>query len=420
MHKTVIAIENTKITWGDLSWDSYRRFSSCGNEWDTLRGMLGIKQAVATPVPFLSEEVPKNTSIGGKHLYKEFSDMMGCTPSRALTTLNKLMYKVWIVPIGRDVVWAYCRENATNAHKRFLNSNRLKTMHEQMDKIVVCQNDRQRNLIPLCVALKSTPKHIKDKVPKHVWKQLINNSLTRNGLIARDIDSEKNPWNDLLENVQLSSCLIKSGYGTQAIRYNMHGTGLVEGLKTIYLNNIAKENRFLSNKVKLRETWDLLIDTTEMAEELDKPVNYNWKLNRWLEEHNKFSKEITARKFSDVRFTHKLMPKLKSVIADSGYVARLLDNQLAIGLEGKDMGHCVASYAQDAARGKYVVYSITSPEGNRSTLGLRIDNKGGITFNQHYGRHNSRVNSLESRFGKNVVSDLNGEPYLTLEWEKTK
>jgi hypothetical protein len=82
---------------------------------------------------------------------------------------------------------------------------------------------------------------------------------------------------------------------------------------------------------------------------------------------------------------------------------RPLDKYEEVTNEGGEMSHCVASYAPRCARGRYRVYSITEPDGTRSTLGIYIDN-GVAFFDQVQGYRNVRPSELVQKVADKVVA----------------
>ncbi len=66
---------------------------------------------------------------------------------------------------------------------------------------------------------------------------------------------------------------------------------------------------------------------------------------------------------------------------------RLLNSELDLAREGKEMEHCVGSYASAVKRGQCHILSVHTPDGERSTLELSPD---GRRIRQHKGPNNSR------------------------------
>ena len=101
-------------------------------------------------------------------------------------------------------------------------------------------------------------------------------------------------------------------------------------------------------------------------------------------------------------------------VSDSGFVARPCTSPQQVRDEGSKMNHCVGSYTRECADGKYIVYSVVSEDGVRSTLGIRVNKlyadtdkpKFKFTVEQHYRSHNRDITEDESNFADKVVEAL--------------
>lgn len=59
--------------------------------------------------------------------------------------------------------------------------------------------------------------------------------------------------------------------------------------------------------------------------------------------------------------------------------------------EGYEMSHCISSYAVHCHQGTYRVFALKEPGGTKSTLGIWLNGKDGVSLDQHRGPHNSAV-----------------------------
>lgn len=59
--------------------------------------------------------------------------------------------------------------------------------------------------------------------------------------------------------------------------------------------------------------------------------------------------------------------------------------------ETNEQEHCVWSYDSHCVTGRYQVFAVHGPAGERSTLGLIVDEAGAATVQQHYGKFNTAV-----------------------------
>ena len=84
-------------------------------------------------------------------------------------------------------------------------------------------------------------------------------------------------------------------------------------------------------------------------------------------------------------------------------VVRPLSSNHALIEEGHAMQHCVASYVPHCRLKGYRVFSLTEPDGIRSTLGI-IPGRKGWQLDQHYGVGNSPVSAAATQAAKELLS----------------
>ena len=142
-------------------------------------------------------------------------------------------------------------------------------------------------------------------------------------------------------------------------------------------------------RLEFEHTLDIVSDTRRMM--MPHEFNPNWGLARMRREHELATKAIMQRKFSAKTFA----PDWR--FEDKGFSAELLTSQLDIATEGATQHHCVASYAQTAARGKYAVFKIEGKE--RATAGVI-----GGKVDQVYGACNAQVSDECKAFAHKVAS----------------
>ena len=123
---------------------------------------------------------------------------------------------------------------------------------------------------------------------------------------------------------------------------------------------------------ELYKLKNIIQDTYSMAEQLGLKVNPKWSLNRFKEQHDLFSREILRKEYSEEPIDIGIYKNIKANVEHEGYKFELLESPLKVRQEGDKMRHCVGSYAKRCAKGEYVVYHVTSPEGVESTLGCAI------------------------------------------------
>jgi PcfJ-like protein len=247
--------------------------------------------------------------------------------------------------------------------------------------------DNTVNLLPLMLKKKMDTQQLKSLYGKGLWKKLANTSKSRMKYLALVIDH--NPeWADI------RTCILDE----------VRGYAGWDDSEILAAKVAPKAGTY-------RRTHHLIQDTQRMARQLGEEVNRKWSLKRWNEEHDRMTKEVTAKKYSSNDFAEVV------VYEEGPYTFTLLTNQRDIAIEGTVMKHCVASYAMAAARGNYAVFKVEGKE--RATLGLRKPTGMGSTmlgmglyFDQCYGQFNSMV-SEELREAAYKVVDKHND-YLRL------
>jgi ABC-type oligopeptide transport system ATPase subunit len=129
-----------------------------------------------------------------------------------------------------------------------------------------------------------------------------------------------------------------------------------------------------------------------MAKTLDKRINCSWSIKRLTQEHDKWSEEMT-----DILFTHNnrnlnIAKIFKDFAKESGY--NIIKDVKNLNLEGKKMGHCVASYVSKIESCKCAIFHV-----NDYTLELikeyYPDSDSRLIIGQFSGKHNIKIPSKE-------------------------
>lgn len=92
-----------------------------------------------------------------------------------------------------------------------------------------------------------------------------------------------------------------------------------------------------------------------------------------------------------------------------------LNDSRALAVEGYAMHHCVGQFAGLCHRGKYRVYSVNEPDGNRSTLGFEVRGRT-VIWDQHMSKFNGPVSPAAHQAGRQLVAIYQ----LALETAKSK
>ena len=100
---------------------------------------------------------------------------------------------------------------------------------------------------------------------------------------------------------------------------------------------------------------DLLKDSITLAYKLNKKVNASWSVRRLREEHDEWSKYYTDLVLEIANEPLNISPVFKALNDITGGI--ILDTK-NLALEGKNMGHCVASYSSVINSGRTAIFHI--------------------------------------------------------------
>lgn len=385
-----------------------------------------------------------------KYFYRKAGEFLGCTPKRALKLWNAAEFYTKLQP-RLDLVNTLARgrggrvlEPAFRALVR--NENLLKEVYD----------DGLKNILPLVFFFKNPPQVLKKGLGKALWKRLANNSFHRNALIARVLHRELTEpssenqdlifeiYRDFLLRLEKipSTLLANRDYMEFYLRYSEEQSSLdfVQD-KIMRIIPMKQVGRFVVGL--MRRKIDLIIDTCNMAEQLGEKFDI-WKYNidNFEEEHDRFTKMIQEKRYSPESL--KVLEEIDVKYFKVGpYEIELLDSRYKIHEEGKEMHHCVGSYAERVAKGTDLIYSIRKDGKRVSTLGLRksqktfrrvspvvmssvmIENRELAMnleimqipmweFVQHHGFANRRLeNRMQVFMADLVLSRLNGDSYVS-------
>lgn len=304
--------------------------------------------------------------------------------------LRGAMYSVWIAPIQTKAN-RYCFYS--NGYRHYYSIIQIERLWNHISLVNQMEEDNLFHLIPIIVFFCSTPKVLKKKLGKGIWKRLCANSLNRNKLIVKSmmekIDKKSRRIKhaptksrfEILKNYLAFVVTIK----TSLLRsfYFVVDTDL-EKQKTFWLNKYAR----VSDTQHLNQLGDLYRDTAQMCAQLNLEMK-DWSPKKMKSQHDILAKRITAQHYSDKPFSFRPLDNG----THNGVTYQLLNSPLDVALEGRVMGHCIASYINHISQGLYVAFSLSN-ENIRSTLGLYYSN-GKFRFDQHYGRFNTVVSDSD-------------------------
>lgn len=353
-----------------------RTISFAGKEW---KSFFYIKKV---------GDVPSIYGIygGGKKAYQEFNNTYGILPSNFKKVFNALMKKVWISPIEKHVkryAFTYAGKVASHVVEKIWEN---KTLIDQYEK------DGNNHLVPFAVFYGKDTKTLKESFGKATWKRVCNQSMTRNSYIAQTCRLYVSVSNF----VDLPSYVLKRGRNS-GIEFDTYGKWVVES--KVYSKTNTYENRRWYNTCR---------DTRSMAVQLGKHFDFSWSKEKMLEKHEEFTRLINEKKYSKEPFVHLKDFKVKK-LDYKGYEAILCDNAMDIHVEGKEMHHCVGSYASSVSNNTYLVFSVRKEGKRSSTIGINVRD-GKYVFSQHYGHCNSQVDCEDEKaLCKMLIEKLNTE-----------
>lgn len=257
---------------------------------------------------------------------------------------------------------------------RFYNPALVLAAHAALPYIHEAERDNLYNLIPLILTHRASPQAIRAKIGRGAWRRVANNSVSRNLLIMHATlrckeSSQADAFAKLLE--------MPSGV-MRGIQYEIDDDAVIAARITP-----RKRPR------EFQATVHLVSDTRRMM--MPAEFNPGWGLARMRQEHERATRAIMQRRYSDKKFAEDWS------FQENGFTATLLTSQLDIATEGETQHHCVASYARSAAMGEYEVFRIEGKE--RATAGVRTG-----LVDQVYGACNARVSDDCAAFARKVAS----------------
>lgn len=357
-------------------------------------------------------EARKKYLFSHKERYKAIGDKLGCSLSVFHKNFQALQRKAFIVPVY-DI---YQKLSDHYPRRKFKgnkwNTDLLNRIYEVKDKLLPVHQDGLNNLLPLVYKLNRTPQELRKEL-KSGWKVLAKNSLNKNKKLIRCVrngalDFTHDDENYRAEMVEKTISQLTLNLPTSLIQYQYLGYSH-EALKYAEYNLRGKWNdkKFMYDELRMFQ------DTMRMSEQLGEKVNPKWTPRRMKEEHDRMSKEITARKYSKDKFeSTKNIPVKSLKLGD--YTATLLESAFDIADEGDSMGHCVAGYADSVRTSNYLVYSVTKDGKRSSTVGItnyvKHESYKGPKYSlqQQYGKYNASVKDMdEQKLGQMIVEELN-------------
>ncbi len=330
-----------------------------------------------------------------------FQKVLGGSPKIYVRELQACMFKAFIPEDLQHVVHSFCRSGI----KRDWHERLVTVVPAKANTIRQMIKDGQSNIVPFALNTEKKEFNVSEfrkQVGKSVWKRLLLNSTTRNGLMCETARNTraKLPVTDFID---YPSTLLKN-------RQTSLGTYPMEAI------NLMKKDRVMGKTSEHHKYVQTIKNTKDMYNQLQKELpkqSQKWELDKWEERHNWCVEQINLKKYSKDPFKWmEGMHKTFTLETKQGntYTAEILDNVFAIRTEGEVMKHCVGIYGGRVADKKYIVVGIKDSGGkNYSTLGLHLNTKDGhATFNQHYKHYNQQVDDDSVRsFANWIILQIN-------------
>ncbi|MAM60824.1 PcfJ domain-containing protein [Maritimibacter sp. UBA3975] len=237
----------------------------------------------------------------------------------------------------------------------------LRLVHARADIIARAQTDGIDHVAPILLALGRNPAEARRRVGKAVWKKIHHSDLSLNVARANVLLRSRIQIKDLVEFPRgaLREVLSKS-------RRSSDAAVTVAGL-------IAR------NRTEFREAVMLAHDTIRMGG----TPNPKWSLRRLCEEHDRKAMEWAYAKSDRTPWAAPWSCEM------DGFKFTLLNGDGAFSFEGITQRNCVASYADDAKRGRCMV--------------MRIEGKERATV--RFGGHPVHVQEVKARFNAPASED---------------
>ena len=370
----VVDKENKTISFDKIVWEKFCPYG----DWKSLVSDINYN-IKGNSYPYGHK--PKDIAQG-------FTKDFGITPTKLYKKFMYEMYAMWVDP-HKDIVNMMFYSYDKKADIRM-----VQQLHDILPLVEQTKKDGNNHILPLVVFFQRDTKELRGMFGRSLWKSLCNNSKTKNVNLVK-----------YLHNLEVWTSLNKSDVYEIGVANSLPSTILKKSylirpreLKYVYENTGKQVKDFILNEGRATFTQDeksildMVIDTVGMAEQVGEEVNFNWSVRRMKEEHDRLTREINLKRLGYDTFD---IPEGFPRIVKNNFVkATLIETPDRLLQEGVDMRHCVFSFANSIKMGRYLVYSVESVNGYRSTLGLTIsDNEANI--NQHYVAENSVVEDEE-------------------------
>jgi hypothetical protein len=311
-----------------------------------------------------------------------------------------------------------------------VNSYLLESIWERKHLLDQTEEDDLKVIQPLVFALNLSPQELKAGFGKGLWKRLCAESYTRNRYIGRLLSSgigrriagTKQPRLERASEAVQIMLSMPSKYLKRGLKAPLK----IDKVGEMYCRlERAGEVQRLNSTLADRDVvvnpagpcpLDIIIDTRRMCFSLGEEFNYSWSMKKVREKHEEYSRRKDQERFSPKPFSWVEDPWVvkSQEILHEGVEHRLtlLDNAYALKGEGREMKHCVGSYASGCADLTYIIYAVERNGEKYSTLSFlaEVDEQDKIlrvSVGQHYERQNRRVDTTARAVAEELKATLN-------------
>lgn len=319
-----------------------------------------------------------------KNKYKAFTEKFNITPSKFAALCKATHYKYYVAPV-KEWVSKY----GFTSFKKYPDEKKVGAILKVKEILEQAKRDRIENIAPLVIKTKKSPQEMKKDFGKGLWKKLTHNSASRNKLIA-----QRATGGHLISAMQeRSSTALKLGVSDEflALR-DIPWSSLVGGAGKV--KTIA---RFVG-------------DYKRMQEQMGLPVSRTLKWSTAKELHDTAIRAYNERRQLTYIQDFNISTEVPREVKQDGYTLTLLTSGLQVVDEGREMHHCVGSYARDIAEGRYLVYKVEGEE--RATLGISISHESGAPayqYQQCYKKCNESVSGKTKAAALTLIAAINKE-----------
>jgi hypothetical protein len=351
--------------------------------------LLGMKNKI----DLYMQDNPAKSIKDRYSLYNRAVFSITHVPQRSFVKLVQgKLFQAFVKPIPEKIKMRLCFGPGG-----VLSTRRIKAVHKTLPLLIQAVEDGQDNILPYILHFKKPPDELKKLFGKGLWKQVCALSFSRNKAIVSYISGH--PFRDSYDIPKQEVERIRNAIALPTTLITHFVSKYHDGEEMIYAKLHCK-GQWGAQKV-LQDIFTIYRDTADMRKRYDNKDSkgmLEWSVKRLKAEHEAYIKRSFLERYSDKPFEWSENLLIGQFSYKDFEVTPLL-SEMAIGVEGQAMQHCVGMYAGKAAKGEYLVFSVKKDGERFSTIGLRMllggraetFYKPHVAFDQHYMRFNQPV-----------------------------